>query len=147
LRMKRVKENLQRLGHRAKTRVADAANLDAWWDGKPFDRILVDAPCTGSGVVRRNPDIKWIRREEDFHSFSEQQQKLLSSLWKVLTKGGKLLYVTCSIFQEENEHQVEWFLKKHPDADIAAYHGKDIGYNLTPNKDHDGFFHALLEKK
>ena len=147
LRMKRVKENLQRLGHRAKTLVTDAANLDAWWDGKPFDRILVDAPCTGSGVVRRNPDIKWIRREEDLHSFSEQQQKLLSSLWKALTKGGKLLYVTCSIFQEENEHQVEWFLKKHPNAEIAAYHGKDIGHNLTPNRDHDGFFHALLEKK
>ena len=145
-RLKRVGENLGRLGYDARMHCADAADLDTWWDGKPVDRVLLDAPCTASGVVRRHPDVKWLRRERDIQGFARQQSRLLEALWKVVAGGGKLLYVTCSVFQEENQAQVERFLARHADARLRAPVGDKKGELLLPAEDHDGFFHALFKK-
>jgi 16S rRNA (cytosine967-C5)-methyltransferase len=162
MRMKRVDENLNRLGLFATTRVADAAQLDLWWDGKKFDRILLDVPCSGSGVTRRHPDIKWIRRETDLKGFAKSQTALLLGLWKCLEVGGRLLYVTCSVFQSENEDIVAQLLRREPSAhrlplqlpdDAAAlfdFGSAKPGTNsgtLFPNAYHDGFYYALIEKR
>jgi 16S rRNA (cytosine967-C5)-methyltransferase len=151
VRLQRVQENLSRLQLSADLVVADAAAAD-WYDGKPFDRILADVPCTASGIVRRHVDIKWLRREADVASFAAQQAKILPNLWKLLAKGGKLLYVTCSVFNEENQKQVDKFLLQHLDAkqlplsvdsftDLTQLNGQ-----LIPSRSHDGFFYALLQK-
>ena len=145
-RLERISENLQRLHLTANLQCVDAADLGSWWDGKQVERVLLDAPCSASGIVRRHPDIKWLRREEDIDGFRQQQQRLLEALWQVVAQGGKLLYVTCSIFREENEEQVDWFLSRHTDASLALrtdIHGSAL---LLPSKEHDGFFHALFEK-
>lgn len=150
-RLQRVQENLTRLQLNAELVAADAAAAD-WYDGKPFDRILADVPCTASGIVRRHVDIKWLRREADVASFAAQQAKILPNLWQLLAKGGKLLYVTCSVFNEENQKQVDKFLLQHPDAkqlplsvdaftDLTQLNGQ-----LIPSIAHDGFFYALLQK-
>ncbi|MBL8512037.1 MAG: 16S rRNA (cytosine(967)-C(5))-methyltransferase RsmB, partial [Betaproteobacteria bacterium] len=115
-RLKRVDENLRRLGFSATVKVADAARTADWWDGTSFDRILLDVPCSGSGVTRRHPDIKWIRRETDLASFARQQMHLLASLWKCLATGGRLLYVTCSVFDSENAAVINRFLGAYPTA-------------------------------
>ncbi|MEX0960921.1 MAG: 16S rRNA (cytosine(967)-C(5))-methyltransferase RsmB [Burkholderiales bacterium] len=142
IRLARVAANLSRLGLSATVKPADAGEISAWWDGRPFDRVLLDAPCSASGVVRRHPDIKWLRRETDIAGFARQQRRLLDALWKVLVPGGKLLYVTCSIFREENQDQIDAFLARHDDArHIAGAPGL-----LLPDEEHDGFYHALLEK-
>jgi 16S rRNA (cytosine967-C5)-methyltransferase len=171
-RMARVESNLKRLGLSAATRVADAVKRETWWDGAPFDRILVDAPCSGSGVVRRHPDIKWTRRVADLAGFAEQQFALLAALWPTLAPGGRLLYVTCSIFRAENQDVIDRFLARQADAASIALDppfapgalvdqnsGQDSGDNsganpgqqasgiLLPNDAHDGFFYALLEKR
>ncbi|MBA4740223.1 MAG: 16S rRNA (cytosine(967)-C(5))-methyltransferase RsmB [Burkholderiales bacterium] len=146
-RLIKVEENLTRLSLTAKTLAIDMCDIGAWWDGKHYDRILLDVPCSASGVVRRHPDIKWIRREKDIDSFVQQQRSLLSAAWKVLVKGGKLLYTTCSIFPEENEKQVRWFLNEQSDAKIDTGYAAHNGHLILPNDSHDGFFHALLEKK
>ncbi len=144
-RLQRVSSNLARLGLSASVACADAAVTDAWWDDKPFDRILLDAPCTASGVVRRHPDVKWLRRPGDVRHFAGQQQRLLEALWKVLGDGGKLLYVTCSIFMEENQERIGDFAARHPDARVlGAMPGRD-GLML-PDNEHDGFYYALLQK-
>jgi 16S rRNA (cytosine967-C5)-methyltransferase len=144
-RLVRVNANLQRLGLRADVLCADAAQTDAWWDGKAFDRILLDAPCSASGVVRRHPDIKWLRQPGDIGGFTAQQQRMLDALWKALARGGKLLYVTCSIFREENQEGIDGFAARHPDARLlGAMPGRD-GL-LLPNDEHDGFYYALLQK-
>jgi 16S rRNA (cytosine967-C5)-methyltransferase len=152
LRLQRVQNNLTRLQLTANLAVGDAANTD-WYHGKPFDRILADVPCTASGIVRRHVDIKWLRREQDIKSFATQQAKILPNLWQLLAKGGKLLYVTCSVFNEENQQQVNQFLSEYPDAEqltlpsqifssaITQLHGQ-----LIPSTAHDGFFYALLQK-
>lgn len=158
-RVRRIHENLQRLGLTATVKTADAACTADWWDGTPFDRILLDAPCSGSGVTRRHPDIKWIRRETDLTSFARQQTRLLESLWKCLTIGGRLLYVTCSVFQTENAAVIHRFLEKHPAArhiplpmPIGASTANSIttlsldNGQLFPDDHHDGFYFALLEK-
>ncbi|MGD2141080.1 MAG: 16S rRNA (cytosine(967)-C(5))-methyltransferase RsmB [Burkholderiales bacterium] len=145
-RLERVAQNLQRLGLTAKLQCADAAETESWWDGKLVERVLLDAPCSASGIVRRHPDIKWLRRPEDIAGFSQQQRRLLQALWQVLARGGKLLYVTCSIFREENEEQVDWFLSHHPDALLASQPDRHGGALMLPSKEHDGFFHALFEK-
>lgn len=145
-RLERVAENLRRLQLRACLQCVDAAELDAWWDGKQVERVLLDAPCSASGIVRRHPDIKWLRRQEDIFGFKQQQQHLLQALWRVVAQGGKLLYVTCSIFREENEEQVDWFLSRHTDASLAPQTQSQGSNLLLPSKDHDGFFHALFEK-
>ena len=116
VRIERTQSNLDRLNLKAHLQVGDAANPSSWWDGQPFDRILADVPCTASGIVRRHVDIKWLRREADIQSFTKQQARILPALWQCLAKGGKLLYVTCSVFQEENQRQIDAFLKTHSDA-------------------------------
>ncbi|MFM8391254.1 MAG: 16S rRNA (cytosine(967)-C(5))-methyltransferase RsmB, partial [Methylophilaceae bacterium] len=150
-RLARVNSNLQRLNLQAHTQVADVAKTDAWWDGQLFDRILLDAPCTASGVVRRHVDIKWLRRESDISSFAAQQKEMLQALWSLLKQGGKLLYVTCSIFAEENELQINNFLQTHADALHLPL--LELPHNLQiqkgqfiPNEYHDGLFYALLQK-
>jgi 16S rRNA (cytosine967-C5)-methyltransferase len=150
-RLNRVESNLNRLGLNADLKVGDAATFKA---DKLFDRILADVPCTASGIVRRHVDIKWLRRERDIATFTQQQSAILQHLWQLLAKGGKLLYVTCSIFNEENQLQIDWFLKNTPDAtqlpllltnelekNIQHQHGQ-----LIPNANHDGLFYALLQK-
>jgi 16S rRNA (cytosine967-C5)-methyltransferase len=159
-RLARVADNLDRLGFVATLRVADATLPDTWWDGKPFDRILLDVPCSGSGVVRRHPDIKWIRREADIFAFARQQTRLLNALWNCLGNGGRLLYATCSIFHMENREIVEHFIRKTPGArqpqlqphlPQAAGRGDAVTAELLdgqllPDHVHDGFYYALLEK-
>ncbi len=150
-RLERVKDNLKRLNLQANVLHGDAAN-NHWWDGKLFDRILADVPCTASGIVRRHVDIKWLRREADVGVFATQQAKILANLWQMLAKNGKLLYVTCSVFNEENQQQVNQFLKNNAEAqqlpfalpahyNISQQHGQ-----LIPTNAHDGFFYALLQK-
>lgn len=145
-RLTRVGENLQRLGLVAQLQCVDAAELNTWWDGKTVDRVLLDVPCSASGVVRRHPDIKWLRRPDDIAGFVRQQRRLLEALWQVVAVGGKLLYVTCSVFREENQEQVDWFLSCHADASLARRHACNGGQLLLPSEEHDGFFHALFEK-
>lgn len=154
IRLARVSETLSRLKLRADVKLADATKAEMWWDKKPFDRILLDAPCSGSGVVRRHPDIKWIRRETDLKRFAELQASLLDACWSMLKPGGKLLYVTCSIFQAENEDVVAAFLARRADATrtpipAAFTHGMTgpEKSQLLPNAEHDGFFYALLSKR
>ncbi|MBI3528718.1 MAG: 16S rRNA (cytosine(967)-C(5))-methyltransferase RsmB [Betaproteobacteria bacterium] len=145
VRLQRVGSNLERLGLSARLQAADAAVPDAWWDGKQFERVLLDAPCSASGVVRRHPDIKWLRRPSDIAGFAAQQQRLLEALWKVVARGGKLLYVTCSIFSEEDHETIGSFAARHPDARIlGGMPGRD-GL-LLPDDEHDGFYYALLQK-
>lgn len=150
-RLERVRQNLQRLGLSANLLTADAQAVDSWWDGVPFERILADVPCTASGVVRRHPDIKWLRRAVDIARFATQQRAMLDALWRVLASGGKLLYATCSIFDEENSQQIEDFLARHADArrlplsGVVSTNGIPEG-QLLPDNEHDGFFYALLQK-
>ena len=147
-RLQRVAENLQRLGLSAQLLVGDAAEPEAWWDGKVFQRILADVPCSASGVVRRHPDIKWLRRSTDIAGFAAQQLNILRALWRLLAQDGKLLYATCSVFRQENEQVIAAFLTQQPDArrlPIAlpeSSHGQ-----ILPNDQHDGFFYALLHKQ
>ncbi len=144
-RLKKVSDNLLRLGQTATVREADAARSDLWWDGRAFDRILADVPCSASGIVRRHPDIKWLRREADIGRFAAQQTNILQGLWSTLAKGGKLLYATCSVFHEENYQQVEAFIANTPDARRLALPGEEQG-QLPPCDAHDGFFYAMLQK-
>ncbi len=150
-RLKRVESNLKRLNLSANLQLGDAST---WKAEKSFDRILADVPCTASGIVRRHVDIKWLRRESDIASFCAQQAVILANLWQLLAKGGKLLYVTCSIFNEENQQQIDDFLQKNSDAtQLPLLLTKEIDKNiqiangqLIPSRQHDGLFYALLQK-
>lgn len=147
-RLQRVAENLQRLGLCAKLVVGDALEPDKWWDGKPFQRILADVPCSASGVVRRHPDIKWLRHRPDIAGFSAQQLAILLALWKLLAQDGKLLYATCSVFQQENAQVINAFLAQQPDASrLPLELPGSIDGQLLPDEQHDGFFYALLKKQ
>lgn len=147
-RLQRVKENMQRLQLHATLLEGDAAKPESWWEGKQFQRILADVPCSASGVVRRHPDIKWLRRPSDIESFAQQQQQILSALWPMLAADGKLLYATCSIFARENQHSVDEFLKQHADARQLKITMPDLNNGqLLPDAQHDGFFYALLHKQ
>lgn len=139
-RTRRIEENLQRLGLAATVRVADCSAVDQWWDGRLFDAILADVPCSASGVVRRHPDIKWLRREGDIRRFALTQTAILDALWPLLKPGGKMLYATCSVFPEENGAQIDAFLVRQPDAERLRTE------QLLPLEDHDGFYYALLRK-
>lgn len=154
-RLERVAENLARLGVSARLVAGDAADPAAWWNGIPFDRILVDAPCTASGVVRRHPDAKWLRRESDVAGFAGQQRRLLDALWPTLAQGGRLVYSTCSIFRAENAEQIDAFVARHPDAlrvwlelpdSFASEDGQLLPAEVDAEHNHDGFFYALLQK-
>lgn len=154
-RMTRVQENLDRLNLKAELIVADASEA-SWWDGEQFDRILVDAPCSSTGVIRRHPDIKTLRREEDINSLIEVQQKILQQAWQMLVPGGKLLYVTCSVLRQENEVQIAKLLATQKDAielslieegssewGVACEHGRQL---LPGENDTDGFYFCCLSK-
>ncbi len=158
-RLRTVRENLERLRFpRPPTLVAgDASRPSDWWDGRPFDRILLDAPCTASGIVRRHPDVRWLRRRSDLATLSRRQSEILAALWSVLRPGGKLLYTTCSVFPEEGEEVVARFLGRQRDASRLPLQWCFDGRTPEPvstllpvataARDHDGFFFALLEKR
>jgi 16S rRNA (cytosine967-C5)-methyltransferase len=139
-RCRRIEANLDRLGLGAALKAGDCTKLNTWWDGEFFDAVLADVPCTASGVVRRNPDSKWLRREADIASFAATQSRILDALWQVVRPGGKLLYATCSVFPAENGLQIAHFLARQPDA--RRRHEEQ----LLPTADHDGFYYCLLEK-
>lgn len=153
-RMLRVSENLQRLKleSRAALIVGDARDTGQWWNGEKFNRILIDAPCSASGVIRRHPDIKTLRRASDIEPLVELQSEILRSAWQMLEDGGELLYVTCSVFKDENQNQIQNFLSAHDDATeikIEADWGKscDYGRQLFPGEqDADGFYYCRLKK-
>lgn len=144
-RLRDVARALARLGLGARLLAADCTTPQAWWDGVPFDRILADVPCTASGVVRRHPDIKWLRRAADAQAFAARQGRILDALWRVLAAGGKLLYVTCSVFAAENGAVIERFLRRTPGARRALLADGGTA-QLLPGPEHDGFFFAQLEK-
>lgn len=139
-RTKRVEDNLQRLGLRATVKVADCNAIKDWWDGRPFEAILADVPCSASGVVRRHPDIKHLRRESDIRRLAHTQAAMLDTLWSLLKPGGKLLYATCSVFPEENSGQIDAFLVRQRGVERL------IEEQLLPGDENDGFYYALLRK-
>jgi 16S rRNA (cytosine967-C5)-methyltransferase len=156
-RLPRVVETLARLGLAARTQAADAADPAAWWDGTPFDAILLDAPCSASGIVRRHPDVRWLRRSTDIAALAATQDRLLDALWPLLKPGGRLLYCTCSVFRAEGQVRIDAFLQRHRDASVAA--SPPSPGHLLPLPDNgaersapgggetpDGFFLALIAK-
>lgn len=151
-RLRRVQENLDRLQLQAELKAGDARATDRWWDGQPFDRILLDAPCSATGVIRRNPDIKLTRQHDDIADLARLQGELLDALWPTLAPGGLLLYATCSVLPTENSEVVAAFLARSPNASelplelacgIAQPHGRQL---LPQPNGHDGFYYALLGK-
>ncbi len=153
-RCERIEDTLRRLGLRADVRSADAAQPAAWWDGQAFDAILLDAPCTASGIVRRHPDVRWLRRASDVDALVATQRGLLEALWPLLKPGGRLLYATCSVFRAEGAGQVQAFLGHHSDAlhrpspghllpGLSAPSGE---FNDNPPGGYDGFFYARIDK-
>ncbi len=156
-RLTRVDETLQRLHLRATTQAGDAGRPDTWWDGRPFDAILLDAPCTASGIVRRHPDVRWLRRASDVPTLAALQAKLLDALWPLLKPGGRMLYCTCSVFKAEGQAQIDAFLQRQADARLLAApaspgHLLPLPDNPSaaagpgPASTGDGFFYALLDK-
>ena len=150
-RLVRVQENLDRIGLKAKLMSGDGCKPDSWWSGELYDHILLDAPCSATGVIRRHPDIKLLRKPEDIDSLAKLQGEILSTMWSLLKPGGTLLYATCSIMPAENSKQIERFLSHQEDADlqtITADWGLDTGFGrqIFPGTG-DGFFYSLLKKK
>lgn len=153
-RCERIRQNLQRLGLHAEVRAADAGEPGSWWDGEPFDAILLDAPCTASGIVRRHPDVRWLRRESDVAQLAMQQKRLLTALWPLLRPGGVLVYCTCSVFRAEGDAQIEAFLAHNSGAHLRPGPGHLMPVNRAQTggvpdnqgSDHDGFFYAVLQK-
>jgi 16S rRNA (cytosine967-C5)-methyltransferase len=154
-RLARVADTLRRLRLQAELKAGDAGQPAAWWDGRPFDAILLDAPCSASGIVRRHPDIRWLRRASDLPQLAALQARLLDALWPLLKPGGRLLYATCSVFRCEGQAQIDAFLQRHG-AGAAALHPASPGHLLTVPDNrveaagsevlHDGFFLALILK-
>ena len=153
-RLRRVDETLARLGLRARTVAADAGVVSSWWDGQPFDAILLDAPCSASGIVRRHPDVRWLRRPSDISTLAQTQASLLDALWPLLKPGGRLLYCSCSVFKAEGQAQIDAFLQRQAQAGpvaVPASPGHLLPLIDNPGQwpagaggAHDGFFHALL---
>ncbi|HSH88377.1 MAG TPA: 16S rRNA (cytosine(967)-C(5))-methyltransferase RsmB [Ramlibacter sp.] len=154
-RCERIHETLDRLQLKANVIAADANQPPTWWDGRPFDAILLDAPCTASGIVRRHPDVRWLRRESDIGQLAAQQSRLLAVLWPLLAPGGRLLYCTCSVFRAEGEGRMQTFLAHNTEAVLRPAPGhlvpqtgaKARGVPDNLEGDHDGFYYALLEKR
>lgn len=152
-RLERVKENLHRLHLKAEVKCADASRPKEWWDGKVFDRILVDAPCSGTGVIRRHPDIQILREPQEVETVARVQAQLLNALWPLLSKGGRLVYATCSVLRQENDKQISAFLGRTPDAVNFSFSlpwGRpcDSGWQIFPGEgEGDGFYYAVLEKR
>jgi len=157
-RLARVRQNLDRLRvalPRGQVVAGDAGDPSQWWDMRPFDRILADVPCTASGIVRRHPDVKWLRRESDIARFGAQQSRILDALWPCLARGGLLLYATCSVFDSENEAQIAAFAARHPEAlresltfapEVARRGAQLLPWSGGAGHNQDGFFYALLRK-
>jgi len=146
-RLQKVRENLKRLHLKAELHCGDAARPEEWWDGRPFQRILADVPCSASGVVRRHPDIKLLRRPEDIEGFARQQLQILNALWQLLASDGKLLYATCSVFARENQQVIDEFKRQHDDARFISLSVDNMNEGqLIPDDQHDGFYYALLHK-
>lgn len=151
-RLERARENLQRLNLQASLVVGDATEPETWWDGLPFQRILLDAPCTASGVIRRHPEIKHLRQAAQVHEAVLLQRRLLQQLWPLLEAGGILVYATCSVFHDENSRQINNFFARHDDAEeavaaVAWGHGQCHGRQILPgDEDMDGFYYAVLRK-
>jgi len=153
-RCERIGQNLERLGLQARIVVGDAAYPGPWWDGQLFDGILLDAPCTASGVVRRHPDVRWLRRPTDIAQLSRIQAQLLQTLWQLLKPGGAMVYCTCSVFRAEGDHQIQTFLAHHTDARLMPSPGHLLPQITAPGavipdnlmREHDGFYYALLQK-
>ncbi|WP_332776990.1 16S rRNA (cytosine(967)-C(5))-methyltransferase RsmB [Polaromonas sp.] len=154
-RCERIAQNLHRLGLEADILVADAGRPADWWDGRPYDGILLDAPCTASGIVRRHPDVRWLRRPGDIAQLAAIQAQLLAALWPLLKSGGRLLYCTCSVFRAEGDKQLQTFVAHHKEASLMPSPGHllpQTGVQTTvfPDnlmREHDGFYYALLEKR
>jgi 16S rRNA (cytosine967-C5)-methyltransferase len=149
-RLLRIQENLTRLGLGAAVRCADAADTQTWWDRKCYDRILLDAPCSATGIIRRHPEIKLLRTKEAVQNVCLEQQRLLDALWPLLSNGGVLLYVTCSILNEENDLQIKRFLSLNSDASLQPFSlpigsKTSHGWQLLPPES-DGFYYARLKK-
>lgn len=151
-RLARVDENLARLGLSAQCLTGDARRPDDWWDGRPFDRVLLDVPCSGTGVIRRHPDIKYLRRETDIAGLAALQSEILAAGWSVLAPGGALVYTTCSVLREENEAVIRSFLDQHPDAraqEVAVPGSVACGpgrQRLPTPGGGDGFFYARIRR-
>ncbi|MCG9728221.1 16S rRNA (cytosine(967)-C(5))-methyltransferase RsmB [Vibrio brasiliensis] len=146
-RLKRVHDNLQRLNLKAKVICGDARNPQDWWQGEQFDRILLDAPCSATGVIRRHPDIKWLRRADDIEALAELQREILDAMWQQLKPGGTLVYATCSITPQENKEQVKAFLARTSDAQLQGSDVDNPGRQILPGEeDMDGFYYAILTK-
>jgi 16S rRNA (cytosine967-C5)-methyltransferase len=149
-RITRIEENLQRLGHSAELVVGDASAPQGWWDGKQFDRILLDAPCSATGIIRRHPDIKWLRKAKDIDALVLIQQQILDSVWPLLKPNGVLLYATCSILPEENHQQIDSFLARTSNAKLDplfAHDKSQSGQQILPgNQQMDGFYYCRLLK-
>lgn len=141
IRLAKVKSNLDRLGLNCELICGDAAKPQDWWHGEQFDRILLDAPCSGTGVIRRHPDIKILRQYPDIHNLAKQQLRLLNALWPLLADNGILVYATCSVMPEENGMVIKEFLKEHPEAKLNS--SKQI---FPKENDGDGFYYAILTK-
>lgn len=153
-RCERIHQNLRRLSVQASVRQADAGEPQDWWDGQPFDGILLDAPCTASGIVRRHPDVRWLRRPEDSHQLARTQSALLDALWPLLAPGGRMLYCTCSVFRAEGDDTLQAFLARNTQARLRPSPGHLIPVHLSTGEavgdnalgEHDSFYYALLEK-
>jgi 16S rRNA (cytosine967-C5)-methyltransferase len=153
-RCERIHQNLQRLDLQAQVRTADAGEPSTWWDGEAFDAILLDAPCTASGVVRRHPDVRWLRRASDVAQLAAQQKRLLTALWPLLKPGGTLVYCTCSVFRAEGEQQIAAFLAHNSSALLRPGAGHFLprdrahpeGVRDNEPRDHDGFYYAVVQK-
>jgi 16S rRNA (cytosine967-C5)-methyltransferase len=153
-RLERIQENLTRLQLNATLKVADAADTESWWDGQLFDAILLDAPCSATGIIRRHPDIKWHRKPADIRVLNETQANLLDQLWPLIKPSGRLLYATCSVLPSENKEQIQSFLSRTDDAQLIVTPIPDaldtgFGQQLLPSHSRggDGFFYALLHKR
>ena len=150
-RLPRMQENLARLGLRAEVRAGDAGDPSAWWDGRHFERILLDAPCSATGIIRRQPDVKLHRRATDIGAMAQQQARLLDALWPMLVPGGRLVYATCSLLAAENSAAIDRFLSQHADAKVQpiplGWHVAGAGaQNLPGEAGMDGFFYAIMDK-
>lgn len=149
-RAERIHQNLDRLGLRARVRVADAAEVSSWWDGRPFHAVLLDAPCSASGITGRHPDVRWLRRRQDLARLATEQDRLLQALWPVLAPGGRMLYCTCSVFRQEGEQRVQHLLQGRADARRLPAPGHVLpGAVVAPQALplRDGFFYALVQKQ
>jgi 16S rRNA (cytosine967-C5)-methyltransferase len=151
-RLVRINQNMTRLGHKVEVKLGDASKPETWWSGQQYDRILLDSPCSGTGVIRRHPDIKLLRRASDIEQLAQQQLQLLCALWPLLKEGGKLLYATCSVLPQENENVMHRFLSQEDHAkelriDVNYGHTRQHGIQILPGEHQmDGFFYACLQK-